>query len=70
MGSTPLARMVSVLFSALCGASCRASGAGSIVVMHQGRTFSVACVSSVVDALLAKGYSFVVPAGERLKTNR
>jgi peptidoglycan-N-acetylglucosamine deacetylase len=44
--------------------------AGSIVVMHQGRTFSVACVSSVVDALLARGYSFVVPADERLKTKR
>lgn len=44
--------------------------AGSIVVMHQGRTFSVACVSNVVDALRARGYSFVVPAGERLKTKR
>jgi Predicted xylanase/chitin deacetylase len=44
--------------------------AGSIVVMHQGRTFSVACVSRVVEALLEKGYSFVVPPGERLKTKR
>lgn len=44
--------------------------AGSIVVMHQGRTFSVDCVSSVVDALLARGYSFIVPANDRLKTKR
>jgi peptidoglycan/xylan/chitin deacetylase (PgdA/CDA1 family) len=44
--------------------------AGSIVVMHQGRGFSVACVSGVVRALQAKGYSFVVPAPERLKTKR
>jgi peptidoglycan/xylan/chitin deacetylase (PgdA/CDA1 family) len=44
--------------------------AGSIVVMHQGRGFSVDCISSVVDALQAKGYTFVVPAVERLKTKR
>jgi peptidoglycan/xylan/chitin deacetylase (PgdA/CDA1 family) len=43
---------------------------GSIIVMHQGRGFSVACVSRVVDELRARGYSFVVPAVERLKTNR
>ncbi|MEA2240186.1 MAG: peptidoglycan-N-acetylglucosamine deacetylase [Thermoanaerobaculia bacterium] len=45
-------------------------GAGSIVVMHQGRGFSVDCVSSVVDELQVKGYAFVVPAAERLKTKR
>jgi peptidoglycan/xylan/chitin deacetylase (PgdA/CDA1 family) len=44
--------------------------AGSIVVMHQGRGFSVDCIRSVVDALQAKGYTFVVPAVERLKTKR
>ncbi|HXH92702.1 MAG TPA: hypothetical protein VNN25_14060, partial [Thermoanaerobaculia bacterium] len=43
---------------------------GSIVVMHQGRGFSVACVSSVVRALQAKGYAFVVPLPDRLKTKR
>jgi peptidoglycan/xylan/chitin deacetylase (PgdA/CDA1 family) len=43
---------------------------GSIIVMHQGRSFSVACVSRVVDELQARGYSFVIPAFERLKTNR
>jgi peptidoglycan/xylan/chitin deacetylase (PgdA/CDA1 family) len=43
---------------------------GSIIVMHQGRDFSVACVSRVVDELHARGYSFVIPAFERLKTNR
>ena len=43
---------------------------GSIIVMHQGRGFSVACVSRVVDELQARGYSFVIPGLERLKTNR
>jgi peptidoglycan/xylan/chitin deacetylase (PgdA/CDA1 family) len=43
---------------------------GSIIVMHQGRDFSVACVSRVIDELHARGYSFVIPAFERLKTNR
>jgi peptidoglycan/xylan/chitin deacetylase (PgdA/CDA1 family) len=43
---------------------------GSIIVMHQGRGFSVACVTGVVRALQAKGYSFVVPAPERLNTKR
>lgn len=43
---------------------------GSIVVMHQGRGFSVDCVTGVIRALQAKGYSFVVPAPERLKTKR
>jgi peptidoglycan/xylan/chitin deacetylase (PgdA/CDA1 family) len=43
---------------------------GSIVVMHQGRGFSVACVSRVIDELHARGYEFVIPSFERLKTNR
>jgi len=46
------------------------AGNGSIIVMHQGRSFSVGCVSRVVDELQARGYSFVIPAFERLKTNR
>ncbi len=45
-------------------------GAGSIIVMHQGRGFSVACVSRVVDELQARGYRFVIPAADRLKTKR
>jgi peptidoglycan/xylan/chitin deacetylase (PgdA/CDA1 family) len=44
--------------------------AGSIIVMHQGRGFSVACVSRVIDELKARGYTFVIPSFERLKTNR
>jgi len=44
--------------------------AGSIIVMHQGRGFSVACISRVVDELQARGYSFVIPELDRLKTNR
>lgn len=45
-------------------------GAGSIVVMHQGRGFSVDCVSRVIDELHARGYRFVIPSLEHLKTNR
>lgn len=44
--------------------------AGSIIVMHQGRGFSVACVSRVIDELHTRGYRFVIPSFERLKTNR
>lgn len=44
--------------------------AGSIIVLHQGRTFSVACITRIVDELRARGYSFVIPTLERLKTNR
>jgi peptidoglycan/xylan/chitin deacetylase (PgdA/CDA1 family) len=43
---------------------------GSIIVMHQGRGFSAACVSRVVDELQARGYSFVIPELGRLKTKR
>lgn len=43
---------------------------GSIIVMHQGRAISTACITGVVDALLAQGYSFVVPSDERLNTSR
>ena len=46
------------------------TGNGSIVVLHQGRPFSIACISRVVDELQARGYSFVIPSFERLKTNR
>jgi peptidoglycan/xylan/chitin deacetylase (PgdA/CDA1 family) len=44
--------------------------AGAIVVMHQGRVWSVRTVSRVVDELLGRGYTFVVPDDSRLKTNR
>ena len=44
--------------------------AGSIIVMHQGRGFSVTCISRVIDELHARGYAFVIPSFERLKTNR
>jgi peptidoglycan/xylan/chitin deacetylase (PgdA/CDA1 family) len=46
------------------------AGSGSMIVMHQGRDFSVACISRVVDEMKARGYSFVIPEFERLKTNR
>ncbi|HXH41891.1 MAG TPA: polysaccharide deacetylase family protein [Thermoanaerobaculia bacterium] len=46
------------------------AGAGSIIVMHQGRGFSVACISRVIDELRALGYSFVIPPVERLKTKK
>ncbi len=43
---------------------------GAIVVMHQGRGWSVRTVSRVVDELRGQGYSFVVPDDSRLKTKR
>ncbi len=43
---------------------------GAIVVMHQGRPWSVRTVSRVVDELRGRGYTFVVPDDSRLKTNR
>ncbi|HUJ12774.1 MAG TPA: polysaccharide deacetylase family protein [Thermoanaerobaculia bacterium] len=43
---------------------------GAIVVMHQGRPQSLACIERVIDTLRADGYSFVIPADDRLKTNR
>ncbi len=43
---------------------------GAIVVMHQGRPWSVRTIARVLDELLARGYSFVIPEASRLKTNR
>ena len=43
---------------------------GAIVVLHQGRAISPACIALVVDKLRARGYSFVIPPDERLKTKR
>ncbi len=43
---------------------------GSIIVMHQGRSISIACITGVVDALILQGYSFVIPAEDRLNTSR
>ena len=43
---------------------------GSIIVLHQGRTTSTQTISAVLDSLKAQGYSFVIPADDRLKTKR
>ena len=43
---------------------------GAIVVLHQGRDASAACIARVVGELRARGYAFVIPADERLKTKR
>ena len=43
---------------------------GAIIVMHQGRPHSLTCIERVVDDLRGSGYSFVIPADDRLKTNR
>ena len=39
---------------------------GAIVVMHQGRSWSVRTVARVVDELIARGFTFVVPDDSRL----
>lgn len=41
---------------------------GAIVVMHQGRSWSAGTIERVIDALQQRGYSFVIPDDERLKT--
>ena len=43
---------------------------GAIVVMHQGRPHSLACIERVINDLRAAGYVFVIPDEARLKTNR
>jgi peptidoglycan/xylan/chitin deacetylase (PgdA/CDA1 family) len=43
---------------------------GAIVVMHQGRAWSVRTIARVVDELQERGYAFVIPADGRLKTKR
>lgn len=43
---------------------------GSIILMHQGRSTSVAMIAAVVDELQRSGYTFVIPSVGRLKTNR
>lgn len=43
---------------------------GAIIVMHQGRPQSLDCITRVVDELQHAGYAFVIPAADRLKTNR
>jgi len=43
---------------------------GAIVVLHQGRAISARCIARVVDELRARGYVFVIPEDERLKTKR
>ncbi|HJT18687.1 MAG TPA: polysaccharide deacetylase family protein [Thermoanaerobaculia bacterium] len=43
---------------------------GAIVVVHQGRPHSLACIEAVIDAIRAAGYSFVIPSDDRLKTKR
>jgi len=43
---------------------------GSIIVMHQGRPHSLACIERVINDLRGAGYTFVVPQEARLKTNR
>jgi len=43
---------------------------GAIIVMHQGRPHSVRCIERVIEDVQRAGYSFVVPADERLNANR
>ena len=41
---------------------------GAIVVLHQGRDYSMAVIERVVAGLTEQGYSFVIPADEQLRT--
>jgi peptidoglycan/xylan/chitin deacetylase (PgdA/CDA1 family) len=44
-----------------------ATGPGSIIVMHQGRDWSVRTIERVVDELLRRGFRFVIPEDGRLR---
>jgi peptidoglycan/xylan/chitin deacetylase (PgdA/CDA1 family) len=43
---------------------------GAIIVLHQGRPWSVATMQRVVEEIRRRGYGFVIPPPGRLKTNR
>ena len=43
---------------------------GAIIVMHQGRPHSLACIERVIAEVRSAGYTFVVPAASRLNANR
>lgn len=43
---------------------------GAIVVMHQGREWSLRCIERVIGEAQQLGYRFVIPAEGALKTNR
>lgn len=43
---------------------------GAIIVMHQGRPHSLACIERVISDLNAAGYTFGLPAEDRLKAKR
>jgi peptidoglycan/xylan/chitin deacetylase (PgdA/CDA1 family) len=43
---------------------------GAIIVLHQGRTWSAATMSAVVERVQERGYRFVIPEAGRLNTNR
>jgi peptidoglycan/xylan/chitin deacetylase (PgdA/CDA1 family) len=43
---------------------------GAIILLHQGRRVSLAMLGRVIDEVQRRGYRFVVPELDRLKTNR
>ncbi len=43
---------------------------GAIVVLHQGRPWSLEAIEAVIAAARSRGYSFVLPDAVRLKTKR
>jgi peptidoglycan/xylan/chitin deacetylase (PgdA/CDA1 family) len=45
-------------------------GPGAIILLHQGRRESLAMISRVIDEVQAGRYRFVIPAPDRLRTNR
>lgn len=43
---------------------------GAIIVMHQGREWSLRAIEAVIEAAKQDGYTFVIPSASRLKTKR
>ena len=43
---------------------------GAIIVLHQGRSYSIRVIERVITELQRRGYAFVIPDDARLKTKR
>jgi peptidoglycan/xylan/chitin deacetylase (PgdA/CDA1 family) len=43
---------------------------GAIIVMHQGRSWSLRTIEAVIDEVMARGYTFVIPPPDRFRTKR
>jgi peptidoglycan/xylan/chitin deacetylase (PgdA/CDA1 family) len=45
----------------------RLAAPGAIILLHEGRRRSNECILKAADTLLAKGYTFIIPAEDTLE---